>query len=240
MTGNDTSDPLKRILSGWQFRAALLVVTVVLAYLPAAINAGYIWDDDVYVQKNELLPAPDGLQRIWFSFDSPSQYFPLVYTVLRAEYSIWKLNPHGYHIVNILLHAANALLVWRLLSRLKIPGAWLAAMIFALHPVQVESVAWITEHKNTLSTYFFLLTLLLWIEFADEDSPKRWKIYALALVCCAMALFAKTTACTIPASLFLILWLQRKPITRRRIAEIVPFGVLGFAMGMVTVCWERY
>ena len=208
------------------FRAALIIVATLIAYLPAT-HGGYIWDDDVYVTENPLLPAPDGLRRIWFSTDSPSQYFPLVYTTFRMEYEIWGLKPAGYHWDNILLHAANALLVWRLLLRLRIPGAWLAAAIFALHPVHVESVAWITERKNVLSVFFFLLTLLAWTEFIAEETRRKWTFYALALVCCALALFSKTTACTLPASLFLILWLQHKPINRWRMVEIVPFLGLG-------------
>ena len=148
----------------------LLVAATLLAYQPAW-QAGFIWDDDDYVTDNPLLTAPDGLKRIWFSLDSPSQYFPLTYTVFRIERALWGLNPAGYHWVNILLHAANALLVWRLLRRLSVPGAWLAAAIFALHPVQVESVAWITELKNVLSLFFFLLALLAWVEFV-EDRPK--------------------------------------------------------------------
>ncbi|MGB8356082.1 MAG: hypothetical protein WCD79_19445, partial [Chthoniobacteraceae bacterium] len=109
--------------------AGLLIILTLLAYIPAT-HGGYIWDDDVYVTDNTLLTAPDGLRRIWFSLDSPSQYFPLVYTTFRVEHALWGLNPAGYHWVNILLHIANALLVWLLLSRLKIPGAWLAATIF--------------------------------------------------------------------------------------------------------------
>jgi hypothetical protein len=150
----------------------LLAAATLLAYQPAW-QAGFIWDDDEYVTDNPLLTAPDGLKRIWFSLDSPSQYFPLTYTVFRIERSLWGLNPAGFHWVNILLHAANALLVWRLLRRLNVPGAWLAAAIFALHPVQVESVAWITELKNVLSLFFFLLAMLAWVEFV-EDRPKPW------------------------------------------------------------------
>ncbi|HEX3599322.1 MAG TPA: hypothetical protein VHU84_04225, partial [Lacipirellulaceae bacterium] len=123
--------------------ALILAVVTIFVYLPAW-NGGFIWDDDQYVTKNPLLTATDGLWRIWFSLDSPSQYFPLTYTTLTIERALWGLDPTGYHWVNILLHVANALLLWRLLARLAIPGAWLAAAIFALHPVQVESVAWIT------------------------------------------------------------------------------------------------
>ncbi len=97
------------------------------------MHGGFAWDEDVYLTNNPLLITPDGLRRIWFSFDSPSQYFPLVYTPFRIERALWGLNPLGYHLVNLLLHMANAILVWRLLVRLNISGAWLAAGIFALH-----------------------------------------------------------------------------------------------------------
>src|SRR5438876_10054116 len=135
-----TSWPLGSRSRVWLF-VLILAAATVFAYRPAW-HGGFLWDDDAYVTNNELLTARDGLRRIWFSFDSPSQYFPLVYTTFRIEHALWGLNPLGYHWVNILLHVANALLVWRLLVRLKIPGGWLAAAVFALHPVQVESVAW--------------------------------------------------------------------------------------------------
>jgi tetratricopeptide (TPR) repeat protein len=170
--------------------------------------------------------------------DSPSQYFPLTYTVFRLERSLWGLNPAGYHWVNILLHAINAVLVWRLLKRLSVPGAWLAAAIFALHPVQVESVAWITELKSVLSLFFILLTLGCWLEFVGERSRRFW--YGLALGFYALALFSKTTACTLPAALLLILWLKTKPIDWRRLAQVVPFLALGLGLGLLTVWWERF
>jgi tetratricopeptide (TPR) repeat protein len=224
-----------RALPVWQ--GGLIVLLVFLAYLPA-LRGGFIWDDDMYVTNNPLLTAPDGLSRIWFSTDSPSQYFPLTYTVFRIEHSLWGLNPAGYHGVNILLHAINALLVWLLLKRLSVPGAWLAAAIFALHPVQVESVAWITELKSVLSLFFILLTLFCWIEFVGERSRRFW--YGLALIFYALALFSKTTACTLPAALLLILWLKTKPIDWRRLAQVVPFLAMGVGMGLLTVWWERF
>src|SRR5437870_5592447 len=222
----------------WFFCLILAVVTM-LAYQPAW-NGGFIWDDDSYVTNNELLIAPDGLRRIWFSLDSPSQYVPLVYTTFRIERALWGLHPFGYHWVNLLLHITNALLVWRLLVRLRVPGAWLAGAIFALHPVQVESVAWITERKNVLMGCFFLLTLLAWISFIDERTKRPWRFYGLALILYVLALSAKTTACTLPAALLLVLWLQKKPITWERIFQIVPFFLLGLGMGLVAVWWERY
>jgi tetratricopeptide (TPR) repeat protein len=217
---------------------ALLVIGVVLAYQPAW-QAGYIWDDDVYVTQNRLLTAPDGLKRIWFSGDSPSQYFPLTYTALRVEHGLWGLKPAGYHWVNILLHAINALVLWRLLGRLRIPGAWLAAAIFALHPVQVESVAWITELKNVLSFFFFLLSLWAWVEFIEPTPKPRWLYYALALVFCALALFSKTTACTLPAALLLVVWLKKQPVNWPRCLQVAPFLGMGVGMGLLTVWWEH-
>jgi tetratricopeptide (TPR) repeat protein len=233
----------------WLF-AVVLVLATISAYRPAW-NGGFVWDDDFYVTKNHLLTAQDGLRRIWFSLQSPSQYFPLTYTSFRVERTLWGLNPTGYHWVNILFHTANALLLWRLLAKLGVPGAWLAAGIFALHPVQVESVAWITERKNVLMVFFFLLTLLCWVRFIDEPNqqsraqagkliPLSWLFYSLALVFYLLALCSKATACTLPAALFLILWLQKKPIDWRRVLQIAPFIVLGLAIGLVAIWWERY
>jgi tetratricopeptide (TPR) repeat protein len=229
-----TSPPARRL-----FFALLLTVATILAY-HGAWNGGFIWDDDAYVTKNPLLTAADGLSRIWFSFDAPSQYFPLVYTVFRWERSWWGLQPTGYHWVNLLLHLGNALLVWRLLGRLRIPGALFAAFIFALHPVQVESVAWITELKNVLMGFFFLLTLLAWVKFVDDRTKRRWLFYGAGIFFYTLALSAKTTACTLPAALLLILWYEEKRISARRLAQVLPFALLGLAAGLLTIWWERF
>jgi hypothetical protein len=219
--------------------AIVLVALTIAAYLPAS-HAGFIWDDDRYVTNNWLLTRPDGWQRMWFSINIPSQYFPLAYTTFRVERSIWALNATGYHWVNILLHAINALLLWRLLGRLGVPAAWLGAALFALHPVQVESVAWITELKNVQSLFFCLLALLAWIKFTESETKPAWVVYALCLLCYALALFSKTTACTLPAALFLANWLGAKFPLRKQLWLIAPFLVLGLGMGLVTMWWEHY
>ena len=219
--------------------AIALVIHTFLAYLPA-LRCGYVWDDDFYVTKNPLLTAPDGLERIWFSAHHQSQYFPLVYTTLRFEHTLWGLRPAGYHFVNILFHALNALLVWAVLRKLALPGAWLAAAIWAVHPVNVESVAWITELKNTQSTLFYLLALLAWMKYADRETGRPWRFYGLALVLQALALFSKTTACTLPAALLLVLWLRKEPIGWRRLVQVAPFLALGVAMGLISVWWEAH
>ena len=244
-----------------------IVLLVFLAY-GSALRAGFVWDDDKYVTDNPMLTAPDGLKQIWFSTHTQSQYFPLVYSTLRVERTLWGLNPAGYHLVNILLHGLNAVLVWVLLRRLAVPGAWLAAAIFALHPVQVETVAWVAELKNLESWFFCLWALLAWLKVVEASPevakdafhrvpippagqgrggtrPYRveavsglWTWYLLALTAYLLALFAKTTACTLPAALVLVVWLKGQRLTWHRAAQIVPFVPLGLAMGLVSIWWE--
>ena len=218
-----------------------IVVASLIVYIPA-MQGGFVWDDDFYVTGNPLLAAPDGLYRIWFSKDSPSQYFPLVYTTFRFERKIWGLNPHGYHITNILLHTINSLLLWRLLYQMNIGGAWLAASIFALHPVNVESVAWITERKNVLMMFFSLLSLSAWFRFVDSQHQSKcpWVFYAFSLLLYALAIFSKTTACTLPAAIVVLLWLKYIPIDFKRWLQIAPYVLFGAAMGILTIWWEWY
>jgi tetratricopeptide (TPR) repeat protein len=219
----------------------LIIAAVLLAYIPA-MRAGFVWDDDAYVTDNPLLVDSDGLFRIWFTQDSPSQYFPMVFTSFQLEHKIWGLNPAGYHVTNIILHIINVILLWLLLRRLSIPAAWLAAAVFALHPVNVESVAWITERKNVLMALFSLSSLLVWLRFVNlsNESKKAWPSYILSLLLYAFALFSKTTACTMPAALLLVLWLKRTRIDAKRWLQITPYIVLGVAMGALTVWWEQH
>jgi tetratricopeptide (TPR) repeat protein len=215
-----------------------MLVTFV-AYAPVW-HAGFVWDDDFYVTRNPLLTAVDGLKRIWFSPHTYAAYFPLVNTTLRFEYMLWGLNPAGYHFVNIMLHCINALLVWTVLRKLAVPGSWLAAAIWALHPVNVESVAWITELKNTQSTLFGLLTLLAWMKFTGRQTVRPWRFYALTLLLYGPALFSKTTACTLPAAMLLVLWLRKSPVGWRRFVQIVPFLCYGVGMGLLSVWCEAH
>ena len=151
-------------------RTALLALGLVLltfaAYAPA-LGAGFIWDDDDYVTQNPLLRDTDGLRRIWLTTDTP-QYYPLVFTTFWIEHRLWGSAPAGYHALNVLLHALNALLVAHVLRRLELRGAWWIAALFAVHPVHVESVAWVTERKNVLSALFYLLAFASWLRFERD------------------------------------------------------------------------
>jgi tetratricopeptide (TPR) repeat protein len=222
--------------------AAVILALTLIAYFPA-MQAGYIWDDDQYVSENRLLRQGwDGLRDIWTPRKTP-QYYPIVFTTFWLEHQVWGLNPHGYHIVNILLHALNAMLVWRLARMLRLPWAWLIGAIFALHPVHVESVAWITERKNTLSALFYLLAAMTYLEF-DRDrisaAPvSRWGMYALSLTLLVLALLSKSVTCSLPAALILMMLWQRKPLTISRLAPLVPLFVIGLWLALHTARVER-
>jgi protein O-mannosyl-transferase len=152
--------------------ATIFLVTLV-TYLPVQ-NCGFIWDDDDYVTENLTIRDFDGLVRIWADRESNPQYYPLVHTSFWLEYQLWGLNPTGYHWVNVVLHAMSAFLLWRVLLRLGVPGSWFIAVIFAIHPVHVESVAWITERKNVLSGLFYLCATYCFLKFSSiNESPKH-------------------------------------------------------------------
>ena len=180
---------------------ALLVGATCVAYLPA-LHGDFIWDDNAHVTRPELRSL-HGLWRIWFEVGATQQYYPLVHSVFWVEHRLWGDAATGYHAVNILLHAAAACLVFLLLRRLKVPGAYLAAAIFALHPVQVETVAWITELKNTLSAVFYLTSAWAYLQF-DEERRRSW--YALALALFVLGLLSKTVIATLPAALLVVFW----------------------------------
>jgi tetratricopeptide (TPR) repeat protein len=222
--------------------AGLLVAATLAAYWPA-LDAGFVWDDDDYVVENTALRSADGLARIWLDFEATPQYYPMVHSTFWVEYQLWQLNPAGYHLVNVLLHALAALLVWRVLAQLGVPGSWLAAAIFALHPVHVETVAWITERKNVLSAVFYLAALLAYLRAAgvggstpDERASKR--SYALSLIAFAGALLSKTVTGSLPAVILLLLWWQKGGISRRDVLLVLPFLLLSAAFGVLTIQLE--
>ena len=212
----------------------LLLVLLTLAAYATALRAGFIWDDPDYLTENPLIETLEGLRRIWFTAQTP-QYYPLVFTTFWIEEKLWGLHPLGYHAVNVLLHGAGALLVWRLLRRLEVPGAWLAGAIFALHPVQAESVAWVTERKNVLSGLFYFLALGGFLSFEEKGGRRR---YTLALALFACALLSKSVTATLPAAALVILWWRDGTVRARSAIALLPFFILGAASGFFTAWIE--
>ena len=219
-------------LLNWQ-RILLIALPVVtfLAYLPA-IRGDFIWDDDRHVWANHTLLNLRGLAHIWFRPSYLPQYYPMTHTSFWLEYRLWGADPLGYHIDNVLLHIINALLLWRLLKKLKICGAALAAVIFALHPIEVESVAWISERKNLLSTFFALLAILAYL----QNVGRRWPIKSFLLF--AAAMLSKTVASTLPAVLLVIIWWRDGKVRLKDALRLSPFFLLSIGLGLLTALTE--
>ncbi|WP_414664127.1 tetratricopeptide repeat protein [Horticoccus sp. 23ND18S-11] len=219
------------------FRLGVIIFAATLAAYFPALQGGFIWDDQPgHITRPELRSFA-GLARIWFEPGATQQYYPLLHSAFWLEHRLWGDAPFGYHLINVLLHATSACLVGAILRRLAVPGAGLAALIFALHPVAVDSVAWISEQKNTLSTVLYLCAALAYLRFNDDRRPGR---YALATTCFALALLTKTVTATLPAALLVILWWRQGRLGwRRDVAPLLPWFALGTAAGLYTAWFEH-
>jgi tetratricopeptide (TPR) repeat protein len=207
---------------------------------------GFIWDDQDYVFQNPHLPDPHGLERIWFHREESPQYYPLVYTTFWLEYRLWggpdasgRLQAWGYHLTNVVLHAISALLVWRILRRVGFGAAFAAAAVFALHPMCVESVAWVTERKNVLSLVFYLLAVLALLRWEEEPGGRRWAWWGLGFLLFFLGLFSKTVIASLPVALLILRWWRRKPITPAYLLGLLPLLLAGFGMGRLTAEHEQ-
>ena len=205
-----------------------------LIYSPALTGA-FLWDDTDWIVDNEALRTWGGLWRIWFEPGAVIQYYPLTYTTWWLDYQVWGLSEVAFHVENVLLHAGNALLVALLLRRLGLPGAWLAAFVFLLHPVHVESVAWIVERKNTLSTLFYLGSAYMWLRFLDSG---RWSLFLAVAALFLCALLAKTATLMLPVTL-LALAVWRVGFRARRLLLLLPLGAMSLAAAALTFVMER-
>ncbi len=227
-----------RVSAAWPLAfPALVVVATLLAYIPA-IRGGFIWDDDFYVTDNATLHDADGLRRIWLDPSANPQYYPLTFTSFWVEKHLWGAAPLGYHLVNVLLHAASSVLLWQLLRRIGIPGAALAAAIFAVHPVEVESVAWVTERKNALSGFFYLASALVYWSCASEGTRRTaWRVFAVVLFVCA--LLSKSTTASLPVALALVLIWKRGRLKRHDLAWLGAMLAVGALAGLFTAHLEQ-
>ena len=193
---------------------------------------GLVWDDFIW-SDSQAVQEWSGLGTIWSwpsLIEGEKHYWPLTYTTFWMEHKTWGLEPAGYHIVNVLLHLLNSLLLWRLLLHLAVPGAWLVAAVFAVHPLHVESVAWIIERKDVLSGLFYLAALLVWLRFLEQ--PKPWR-YGLALLLFAAGLLSKSMVVTLPAALLILQWWKEGRLTARGLQRVAPFFLVALLLTAV-------
>ena len=230
--------------------ALVLLVLVVVAYLPV-VRAGFIWDDESYVENNEALRSTNGLRRIWLDTSTEKQYYPLVHSTFWLEYHLWGLHPVGYHLVNVALHATSVILLWRLLARFTCRGHGWRPRCSPSIRYMVESVAWVTERKNVLSLTLALLSLHAYLRFAPADEEQfgdrgrarsggAWRWYALSLVLFVAALLSKTVVATLPAVILVIYWWKRGKIRLADVVPLVPFFAAGIGLGLITLWIEEH
>jgi protein O-mannosyl-transferase len=224
---NEAGSPARWPGAGW---ALLIFGATFAAYFPA-LKGKLVWDDSGHVTQ-PALQSLHGLWRIWFEVGATQQYYPVLHSAFWIEHRLWGDATLGYHLTNILLHAAAACLFVQVLRRLQVPGAYFAGLLFALHPVAVESVAWISEQKNTLSTVFYLLAALAYLRFDEE---RRWRWYGLASVLFALAALSKSVTVSLPAALLVIFWWKRGRLSwRGDVAPLAPWLAFGAAVGAFT------
>ena len=198
-----------------------LALLVGVCYLPVMLWGGFVWDDFIWFRSQAVLEW-SGLSTIWSwpsSIERERHFWPLTYTTFWLEHKIWGLEPAGYHIVNVLLHLLNSLLLWRLLLRLAVPGAWVGAAVFAAHPLHVESVAWVFERKDVLSGLFYLTAVLVWLRFLKQ--PRPWR-YGLALLLFVAGLLSKSIVVTLPAALLIVQWWKTGRIMGKDLQRLAP------------------
>ena len=256
---------------GFLVRAAVIVLACLWVYSPvchSVHHADWLWDDDQLLTANltvqhRVSPDPNvppdhlgTLQKLWFNPDG-ADYFPLSYTALWAQWPFFQMDPRtggpvqpggpavpwptGFHLTSVVLHAIGSLLLWRLFSVMKIPGAWFGAVLFAVHPVCVESVAWVSELKNTLSMPLFLLSAISFVKFDDaaDDDAAKWTNYVLAIVFFLLSMFAKTSVVAMPVVLLLYAWWKRGTVTVRDVVRAAPFFLISIILGIVTIWYQH-
>jgi protein O-mannosyl-transferase len=218
-------------------RGLFLFLLVAIVYQPVW-HAGFVWDDDDHLTANPTVIGPLGLKEIWTT--SAGDISPLTRSTFWLEHKLWGLPPLPYHLVNVVLLAASAILLWQILRRLRVPGAWLGAAIWALHPIQVESVAWISEMKNTESGLFFLLSIFFFVEEINKRGAQKgvgWR-YALTLLFAALAMASKASTVVLPASLCLCAWWIEGRWQWRNLLRVLPVAFLTI-LSSAAVIWTQ-
>jgi protein O-mannosyl-transferase len=225
--------------------AAAIVLLIFLAYSRVPQN-GKVWDDEFYLTAKHLTTVA-GLKQMWKEPTSTSHpYYPLTRTMFWVENRLWGENLVVHHIVNILLHVFNSLLLWRIFLALRIPGAWVIAAIFGVHPVCVESAAWIAERKNVLGVFFYLFSMLAFLKFRNvaaadqEEVHGDKKFFYLSLILFLCSLLSKTAFCTLPVALILIIWWKQGRIRSLDVRLLTPYFLLALILGALTIFVEKH
>lgn len=239
-TSLDVQGPQRRWFRHDWFWGLILMLSVALTYAPVW-RAGFIWDDDVHLTANPCIVGPLGIKEIWTT--SAADICPLVLTTFGVEHALWGLEPLPYHLVNVFMHAVCALLVWRVLRSLRVPGAWLGAALWALHPVGVESVAWITEMKNTESGLFFLLAIFFFLRWLRAKEPDvrtvgDWN-YGFTLLFAALAMASKSSTVILPVILCLCAWWMEGRWHWRSVARAAPIFLMSIAASSLSIWTQR-
>lgn len=219
--------------AGLIFRILLIIVAGLFVFSPT-FHGDWLWDDDQEVTGNRGLKTLSGLIDIWSGRVS-ADYFPLKSTFLWIQYQLWQLNKTGYHFVTTAFHLANALLVWRLFSRLGIRMAWIGGLLFCIHPIVVESVAWISEQKNTISQFFLLISMLAYLRFDERHHLKDYLLAALLFIAAALC---KTAVVMLPPVLLLYCWWKRKCISKNDFLWSIPFFAIALSLGCLTIWFQ--
>jgi tetratricopeptide (TPR) repeat protein len=211
----------------------LLIIALGLWIFSPVLRGDWLWDDDKFITHNDLIHDPAGFWKVWVSPDGLGNYDPLTSAVRWLQWQSWGDNPLGYHLTSVALHLASAFLIWRLFSRLRIPGAWFGALIFTIHPVMVESVAWIAELKNTLSLPPLLLAMLALLNY-DENGRRRAD-FLRALAWFAVAMLAKTSGLMLPVVFLGYAWFKRGKIGADEIKASAPFFLIALVAAVVSI-----
>ena len=216
----------------WLWMAAILAVTFIV-YLPALDNDFTNWDDNTYVTDNQLIASPDFSTILLTPI--AGNLHPLTVWSLALNYRISGLQPASYHWLNLLLHLANTALVFVFVRRLSKGRFWTTAataLFFGIHPMHVESVAWVAERKDVLYTFFFLLGLTFYLRYLGS---KRWLGLVPVFLAFVLSIASKPAAVVFPAVLLLLDWYHRRKFTPATLLEKVPFFLLAAAVGYATL-----
>lgn len=215
--------------------AVVLAGLTSAAYLPS-LPGEFLIDDYDYVARNPVITAPDGWITIWLG-SGFRDYYALTHTSFWLEWRLWGNDPGGYRAVNIALHVLNATLVWRLLWRLHVRGAFVGALLFALHPANVQAVAWISQRKTLLAACFGLLSVLAWLRFR-AGGPRSLPAYAATLLAFLLGLLSKLSVVVVPLALPLIAWWQSGRLRRDDLLPLLPLFLLAGLFGATGLLYE--